>query len=306
MRDIPGILNMLFPVGAGHHHGPPTVTRAFVFGVIINAVFVVIEAGAGFALGSLALLTDAGHNLADVGSLLVGLFAARLAEKKASDRFTYGFGKGTVLAALINAVFLLVSTGAIGYAGVVRLASPVPIQGEAVAAVALIGIVINGASALLFFRDRHHDLNVRAAYLHLMGDAAISFGVVISGAVIYYTGWSWFDAAAGLLISVAVLYSAFTLLRDSLRLSLDGVPPAVDLTAVREYLLSLDRVCDVHDLHIWAISTTETALTAHLVAAPAPAISFNDLNEELFHRFHISHATIQVEEEGCENCEQRC
>lgn len=297
---------MFFNVGAGHHHGPPTVTRAFVLGVFINSAFVVIEAGAGFFLGSIALLTDAGHNLADVGSLLVGLVAARLAEKRSSSTYTYGLGKSTVLAALINATFLLVSTGAIGYAAMVRLTSPVPVAGEKVALVAFIGIIINGASALLFFKDRHHDLNVRAAYLHLLADAGISLGVVVAGFVVYFTGWMWFDPAVGILVGVAILYGAFSLMRDALRLSLDGVPPALELSTVRDYLLSVDRVCDVHDLHVWAMSTTETALTAHLVTEDTASLSFEEINEELYHRFHISHATLQVEPVGGVDCRQRC
>lgn len=294
-------------MGAGHDHTPKSVTRAFVLGILLNAMFVVAEVIAGFWLDSLSLLTDAGHNLADVGSLVLGLLAVGLASRRPTGNFTYGLRKSTVLASLINSVTLFLAIGALSYAAISRLRNPVLVHGEGIAAVALIGILVNTGSALLFMRDKKHDLNVRSAYMHLLADAGISGGVVVAGIVISVTGWTWFDPLVSLFVSVAILYGAWGLLRESLRLSLDGVPSEVNIQEVRSYLTSLKNVDDVHDLHIWALSTNETALTAHLVMPDSSEpVFFQDVNEELFHRFRISHATLQIENRHGQICGQRC
>ena len=302
-----------------HHHGhhyhdhnhpaPKNITRAFVIGIILNLSFVIIEAITGFIKNSLALLTDAGHNLSDVASLALVLVAASLAKKKPTRNFTYGYQKTTVLVALSNAVFLLIAVGAIGYEAVQRIIHPEPIDGNVISLVAGIGIIINTATALLFMKDRDKDINVRGAYIHMASDAVVSVGVVIAGIIMYYTHLYWIDAVISIFIIVVIVFSTWGLLKDSLRLSLDGVPSSIDSNKIIEYLSGINGVKGVHDLHIWAMSTTETALTVHLVI---PDLITNDsflsdIKEKLEHDFQVAHSTIQIEKSITgENCDQRC
>ncbi|MES2681396.1 MAG: cation diffusion facilitator family transporter [Bacteroidota bacterium] len=291
------------------HTSVKRVTKALVFGIVLNALFVIIEAGAGLYTHSLSLLTDAGHNLSDVASLALTLLANQLAQKKPNRYFSFGYSQSTVLVSLFNAGILIFALGAIAYEAVTRIGHPRTIEGGWVAAVAGIGIVINGLTAMMFFRDQKKDINVKAAYLHLLSDALISLGVVIAGIVIIYTGWNWLDAVVSLLIVIIILYGTWGLLKESLRLTLNGVPAGIDLEEVKSYLTKLQGVTDVHDLHIWAVSTTETALTVHLVIpgeAPDDLI-YSRITDDLHHRFNIGHSTIQIEKaKGAFHCEQKC
>jgi cobalt-zinc-cadmium efflux system protein len=290
-----------------HHHHHDSITRAFTFGILLNIAFVVIEVGFGFWIDSLSLLSDAGHNLGDVVGLILVVWAARLAMKKPNEKFTYGYGKTTILAALINAVTLLIAVGAIGWEAIGRMKNPQPVQGQTIAWVALAGIIINGATALLFMRDRDKDLNVKGAFLHMAADALVSLGVLISGIVIFYTQWFWLDAVISLLIMVVIVVSSWTLLKDSLRLSLDGVPSGIDVEGIRKYLMAVNGVAGLHDLHIWAMSTNATALTVHLVMPrEIDASLLAVINSDLHAQFRIDHTTIQVEKSSAAECEQRC
>jgi cobalt-zinc-cadmium efflux system protein len=291
-----------------HHHEVPTnLTRAFVIGIGLNVAFVVLEAATGFWLQSLALLTDAGHNLSDVASLVLALLATRLATKKATDDYTYGFKKSTTLVSLFNAVLLLVAVGAIGWEAFQRLGQPQEVGGQYIAYVSGIGILINAGTALLFLRDKDKDLNVKGAYLHMAADALVSLGVVIAGITIYYTNWFWVDSVISLVIIAVILWSTWSLLTESLKLSLDGVPSGVNLPAIRQLLTNFPGVKNVHDLHIWAMSTTENALTAHLVVQENTSDQLlAHIREELAHHHHINHATIQIEKVNQPVCEQTC
>lgn len=272
----------------------------------LNLIFVVIEGGFGFLSNSVALIADAGHNLSDVLGLVCAWTAMYLGRRPPGARFTYGLGRSTVLAALANAVLLLLACGAIAWEALGRLASPPAVAGAIVMAVAASGIVINGLSAWLLHAGSHGDLNRRSAYIHMLGDAAVSVGVLLSGALIMYTGWSRLDPIVSLLIVAAILWSTWGLLRDSLHLSLDGVPASVNSAAVMSYLADQRGVTDVHDLHIWALSTTSVALTAHLVV-PERGVEealLDSLTPDLKRRFHIHHATLQIERDRCEHgCE---
>ena len=287
----------------GHDHGPIDVNRAFAVGVTLNLAFVVIEAIYGVAAGSLALLADAGHNLSDVLGLLLAWGAVFLAGKSASARRTYGFRRSSILASLFNAVLLLVALGGIAWEAVRRFSHPAPIVGNTVMIVAFIGIVINTATALLFASGRKNDLNLRGAFLHMAADAGVSAGVVIAALLIQVFGWLWLDPLTSLLIAGVVLWGTWGLLRESLDLALDAVPPGIDTDEVRAYLRDLDGVQSVHDLHIWAMSTTETALTAHLVMNGAPTGFLKGVAHELHDRFGIEHSTIQVENASSVDCE---
>jgi cobalt-zinc-cadmium efflux system protein len=276
----------------GHHH-----VHAFGLGAALNLALVVVEAVYGLAAHSMALLADAGHNLGDVLGIVLAGLAALLARRKPTKQHTYGYRRLTVLAALANAILLLVATGAMAWESARRLHSPLPVQTNTVVLVALAGTLINLLSASLFFRGRQRDLNVRGAFVHLMGDAAVGVGVVVASAVMRQTGWLWLDPLTGIVISVLILVSASSLLRQSLDLALDAVPAGIDIDAVRAYLEALPRVREVHDLHVWAMSTTEAALTAHLVM-PRSACDASFLAgacEELGRRFGIDHATLQVD-----------
>jgi len=290
-------------VSADHQH-PAIVgtTRAFALGVILNTGYVAVEAGFGLAVGSLALLADAAHNLTDVAGLLVAWGATALARRLPSARHTYGLGRATVLAAMINGAAILASAGAIAWEAVRSLADPSSLSASVMLWVAAAGIVVNGGTALLFFRDRRSDINLRGAFLHMAGDAAVSAGVVLAAAVIMITGWTFADPVAAIIISVVVGWSALGLLKSAVHLGLDGVPDRIDLAEVETWLRSQEGVVDVHDLHVWPLSTTSVALTAHLlVPARADDRFLHRVSEGLEHEFHIAHATIQIEG-GDMNC----
>ena len=294
--------------GHGHVHvltGEGINTRMAI-AVALNLIFVLIEASFGFLSNSVALIADAGHNLSDVLGLVCAWTAMYLGRRPPGARFTYGLGRSSVLAALANAVLLLMACGAIAWEAVGRLAAPPAVAGTTVIWVAASGIVINGLSAWLLHAGSHGDLNRRSAFIHMLGDAAVSVGVMLSGALILFTGWSRLDPIVSLLIVAAILVSTWGLLRDSLHLSLDGVPASVNSTAVMSYLADQRGVTDVHDLHIWALSTTSVALTAHLVVPERGAEDalLDFLTPDLKRRFHIHHATLQIERDRCEHgCE---
>ena len=292
----------------GHALGIATqgINTRMAIAVALNLIFVIIEAGFGFLSNSVALIADAGHNLSDVLGLVFAWTAMYLGRRPRGARFTYGLGRSSVLAALANAVLLLLACGAIAWEAVGRLASPPAVAAGTVMGVAASGIVINGTSAWLLHAGSHGDLNRRSAFIHMLGDAAVSVGVLLSGTLIMFTGWSRIDPIVSLLIVAAILVSTWGLLRDSLHLSLDGVPASVNSSAVMSYLADQRGVTDVHDLHIWALSTTSVALTAHLVVPDRGAEDalLNSLTPNLKRRFHIHHATLQIERDRCEHgCE---
>lgn len=283
-----------------HTHGgtQSDYGRAFAIGIALNLGYVVAEAVIGLLIGSLALLADAGHNLGDVLALGLAWGAALLGRRRPSARFTYGLRSSSILAALVNAIILLVLTGGIAWEAVRRLIDePMPVNGGLVAWVAAIGIIVNGATALLFARGSAHDLNLKTAFVHMLADALIAAGVVAAGVAIAYTGIAWFDPAVGLAVAAAIVYGTWGLVGEATSLALDAVPQGVEAPAVRAYLAALPGVSEVHDLHIWGMSTTETALTAHLVMPgghPGDAV-LSAVTHELEHRFGIHHATIQIE-----------
>jgi cobalt-zinc-cadmium efflux system protein len=294
--------------GRGHSHALATqgINTRMAVAVALNLIFVVIEAGFGFLSNSVALIADAGHNLSDVLGLVFAWTAMYLGRRPPGARFTYGLGRSSVLAALANAVLLLLACGAIAWEAVGRLASPPAVAAGTVMGVAASGIVINGTSAWLLHAGSHGDLNRRSAFIHMLGDAAVSVGVLLSGALIMFTGWSRIDPIVSLLIVAAILVSTWGLLRDSLHLSLDGVPASVNSSDVMSYLADQRGVTDVHDLHIWALSTTSVALTAHLVVPDRGADDalLDSITPNLKRRFHIHHATLQIERDRCEHgCE---
>src|SRR3954471_10261595 len=251
-----------------HHHHTPNITRlsrAFIIGIGLNMAFVLIEFIAGFYTHSLALLSDAGHNLSDVATLGLSLFAFQISKRKATLRYTYGFHRSTILASLANAVILLIAVGSIGWEAIQRFITPVETQGMAISIVAGIGIIINTGSALLFFKDKEEDLNVKGAYLHLALDAMISVGVVIAGFIITYTGAKWIDPMISLLIMVVVIYSPWGLLKESLKLSLDAVPRSIQIEKIKKEIVKIKGIKSIHHIHIWAMSTTKNAMTAHLI-----------------------------------------
>jgi cobalt-zinc-cadmium efflux system protein len=280
-----------------HSHAPPGFGRAFALGIGLNVAFVVIEVVFGFVANSMALLSDAGHNLSDVLGLVLAWAAATMARKAPSPRFTYGLKKAPILAALANSLLLLIAVGAIGAEAVRRLFHPSPTEGGMVMIVAGVGIVVNGVTALLFARGREHDINIRGAYLHMAADALVSFAVVVAGLVILWTKQEWVDPAMSLAVAVVILWSSIGLLKESVWMSLAGVPSGIDADEVEMTLSELDGVDAVHDLHIWPLSTTETALTAHIVTAHAdyPDALLESARRLLHDRFHIEHCTIQVE-----------
>jgi cobalt-zinc-cadmium efflux system protein len=271
--------------------------RPFALSVGLNLAFVVVAAAYGVAAHSIALVADAAHNFGDVLGLALAGAAAVLARRPPSARRTYGLRRATILAAVANAVVLLVAVGGVVWEAIGRFRAPAEVDGRTVMIVAAIGIAINAGSAALFARHRKSDVNVRAAYLHLVGDAAVSVAVVVGGLLLLLTRWTWIDPLVSLLVSATILVSTWSVLRESLNLALDAVPPGIDPEAVRAHLMSIDGVIDVHDLHIWAMSTTETALTAHLTMPTAschPAL-LRDVGRELERRFEIHHTTLQVE-----------
>jgi cobalt-zinc-cadmium efflux system protein len=286
-------------------HNPEHYDRAFVIGIALNVVFVLVEAGFGLLSGSLALLADAGHNLSDVLALVVALGATILSRRIPTARRTYGWRRSSILAALVNALALVVVVGVVSWEAVQRLLEPRPVEGGVMIVVAAAGVLVNGVAALLFLGGRQHDANLRAAFLHLAADAAVSVGVVVAGVAILITGWLWLDPAISLGISAIILLSTWHLLREALDMALDAVPAGVDERRVRTYLEGLPGVADVHDLHIWAMSTTQTALTAHLVmrSPPRDDALLAQVAGELRGRFTIEHATLQIE---CGDAEYPC
>ncbi len=283
--------------GHGHSHAPADFGRAFLIGIVLNTCFVIVEAVYGWMSGSMALIADAGHNLSDVLSLLLAWGASIAAKRPANTRYTYGYKSSTILAALANAGLLLVAIGAILFETLNRMAEPAPVQGMTMVIVASIGIVINAGTAMMFMRGRHHDINIRGAFLHMAADALVSLGVVLAGGAILMTGAHWIDPAVSLVIVAVIAWGTWGLLKDSLSMSLLAVPKGISEGAVRSYLGGLDGVSEIHDLHIWPMSTTETALTAHLVMPGGhPGDAFlREVAEELNHYHRIGHTTIQVE-----------
>ena len=286
--------------GHGHSHAPATFDRAFAIGIGLNIVYVLVEAGFGLATSSVALLADAGHNLSDVLGLAIAWGGAALARTAPTKRFTYGLKGSTILAALSNALLLLVALGAIVLEAAQRLADPRPVPGLTVAAVAVVGIVVNGATALLFARGRHGDVNLRGAYLHMAADAAVSAGVVATGVGIWLTGWRWLDPVTSLVLAAIIIVRTLDLLRESTELALAAVPRGIDYDRVAAALAELPGVARVHDLHIWAMSTTEPVLTAHLVmpGGTADDAFLRRAEAMLKTRFGIGHATLQVERDA--------
>ena len=283
--------------GHHHHHAPANFGTAFAVGIALNVGYVAVEAGYGLLVNSLALVADAGHNLGDVLGLAVAALAARLARTAPNARYTYGLRGSSILAALSNAVVLLIVTGAIALAAIQRLIHPEPTGGITVIVVALAGVAVNGITALMFASGRKGDLNIRGAFLHMASDALVALGVAVSGGVFLLTGWTWLDPAVSLAIAAIIVAGTWGLMRESLDLALDAVPAGVDRSAVLNYLRALPDVTEVHDLHIWGMSTTETALTAHLVR-PTGALDdglLRGICSELRARFRIHHPTLQVE-----------
>ncbi|WP_322515029.1 cation diffusion facilitator family transporter [Rhodopseudomonas palustris] len=280
-----------------HSHAPKDFGRAFAIGIGLNIGFVIVEAVFGWLGNSMALLADAGHNLSDVLGLAVAWVAAELSKRPPSARFTYGLRGSSILAALFNAVFLLLAVGAIGWEAILRLFNPEPVAGVTMMIVAGVGIVINAATAWLFFAGRHSDLNIRGAYLHMVADAGVSAAVVIAGVVILFSGWTWIDPAVSLVVVGVIVWGTWGLLRDSTAMSLGAVPRGIDPAAVRAFLASRPGVTQLHDLHIWPMSTTEVALTCHLVIPSGPPgdAFLIEIAHELQHDFGIAHATVQIE-----------
>ena len=283
--------------GPGHVHAPANFGKAFAIGVALNAAFVVIEVVYGVLGNSVALIADAGHNLFDALGLGVAWAAVVLGRRDPTSRFTYGLGGTSILAALFNAVFLLVVTGGLTWEAIQRFFQPEPVAGKTVMIVAACGVVLNGFCAWLFASGREGDLNTRAAFTHMAADALVSLGVVVGGLIILLTGWQWIDPAMTLVINAVIVWGTWSLLTGSLRMSLNAVPPGVDLAGVRAFLLALPGVSELHDLHVWSLSTTETALTCHLVTPdgpPSDEVLFH-AEKELRERFGIGHVTLQPE-----------
>jgi cobalt-zinc-cadmium efflux system protein len=283
--------------GIGHAHAPKNFGPAFLIGMMLNSGFVIAEVIFGLSAHSLALLSDAGHNLSDVFALGIAWGASVLVKSRPTKRFTYGLRSSSIAAALLNATILLVVTGGIAWEAIRRFSEPQAVSGFTMIAIAGVGILVNGITALMFMAGRKDDINIQGAFLHMAGDAAVAFGVVIAGVIIHYTGWFWVDPAVGLIIGFVILLTTWSLLSESIKLTLQAVPSGIDPDAVADYLKKLPHVKEVHDLHIWGMSTTETALTAHLVRSEEKTDDtfLQETAEELKTRFGIVHATIQVE-----------
>jgi cobalt-zinc-cadmium efflux system protein len=282
--------------GHGHGHAPADFGRAFAIGIALNLGFVIVESVYGFVANSMSLLADAGHNLSDVLGLIVAWAGAVMARRAPSPRFTYGLKKAPILAALVNSLFLLVAVGGIGGEAVRRLFHPSRTDGDTVMIVAAVGIAVNGLTALLFARGRDHDINIRGAYLHMAADAAVSLAVVLAGLAILWTGQRWIDPITSLAVAIVILWGSIGLLKESVWMSLAGVPSGIDADRVEAALAEVEGVDAIHDLHIWPLSTTETALTAHIVTAQAG--DPDDLlarARAVLQSFRIEHCTIQVE-----------
>jgi len=283
-----------------HHHHPEirNINKAFIIGIILNIAFVIIEVLAGYYFASLALYSDAGHNITDVSGLLISLFAFRMMRVKATQRFTYGYKKASILASLVNSVILLVTVIAIIYEGVMRLKHPEAVKGAVVSLVALAGIIVNGTSAWLFFKDKEKDINVKGAYLHLMADALVSLGVLVAGILIAYTHFYWIDTVVSFIIAIVILSSTWKLLLESISLTLDAVPKDINLEDVEAAIMKFKEVRAVQHVHIWALSSNQNALTAHLIIGDTNLADFekikHDIKHELAH-LNITHATLEAE-----------
>jgi cobalt-zinc-cadmium efflux system protein len=284
-----------------HSHLPvlTNVNSAFVVGILLNSIFVVIEAVIGFSINSLSLLSDAGHNLADVGSLAISLLAFKLLKLKANEKYTYGYRKTTILAALLNGVILLISIGAIAFAAFQRFSNPEPLPGKTIAIVAAIGIVINFVTVFLFMKNKKHDLNVKSAYLHMMADGLVSAGIMVGGILIYFTHFYWIDPVISIVIVVVILAGTWGLLKESLALTLDAVPKDIDINEIKKNAEKITGIKDLHHIHVWAMSTTENAMTAHVVIEKVEnnkdiCIIKNNLKHKLEH-MNIQHITLETE-----------
>ena len=294
-----------------HDHAPKLdhLNTAFIVGIILNSAFVIIEVIAGLATHSLSLLTDAGHNLSDVAGLALALLAFKLTKVNATNKYTYGYKRSTIIVSFFNALVLFVAVGFIGYEAILRFMHPEKIEGGTMAWVAFIGIIINAITAWLFVKDKDKDLNVKGAYLHMAVDAIVSLGVVISGIIIYFTNLYWIDSVVSLIIAIVILRGTWSLLKDSLRLEMDGVPKEMDLDKIRAELLKGKGVIDVHHMHVWALSTTDNALTAHIVIDPKFLEAFDSIKHDLRHRLEhldISHSTFEPEFSDAECKHQDC
>lgn len=292
-----------------HHHHEHTISslnRAFILGIALNVAFVAVEFTVGILYGSMGLLSDAGHNLSDVASLLLAMLAFRLAQAHATPQYTYGYKKSTVLISLLNSVILLIAVGVIVAESVQRMAHPAPVEGGAIAWTAGVGVLINGFTAWLFLKDKDKDLNVKGAYLHMAADALVSVGVLVSGLVISRTGWTVIDPIVGLVVAVVIVASVWSLTRDSLRLSLDGVPAGIRIADLEQRMAAVPGVEEVHHIHVWAISTTENALTAHVVVSDFSLLeSVKQGLKALLAEAGISHVTLEFESSaGC--CADSC
>jgi len=296
-----------------HHHLAvlTNVNSAFVIGILLNSLFVLIEAVVGFSIHSLSLLSDAGHNLADVGSLGLSLLAFRLLKIKSNNKYTYGYRKTTIVAALFNAMILLISIAVIAYEAIQRFSNPPALPGKTIALVAGIGIVINFITAVLFLKNKEHDLNIKSAYLHMMADGLVSAGIMIGGIIIYFTGLYWIDPLASIIIVAVILWSTWGLLKESLALTLDAVPKDIDIAAIKNKAEKIAGIKDLHHIHVWAMSTTENAMTAHLVVDQHKdnreiCVIKNKLKHTLQH-MNIQHITLETEftHENCnkEECD---
>ena len=293
-----------------HHHQPivlTNVSKAFIVGIALNAVFVFVQAGVGLHIKSLSLLSDAGHNFADVASLILSLIAFKLHKVKSNKNYTYGYKKTSIIVAIINAIVLLISIAIIAYEAIIHIMHPVVLSGKTIAWVALAGVFVNGISAIFFLQDKDKDLNIKSAFMHLAADALISFGIVIGGIIIYFTHLYWIDAVLSLIIAIIILITTWKLLRDSIKLSLDGVPENINIEKISDTILKTDGIKSMHHLHIWAISTTENAMTVHIVLDNNTTIEIEQkikatLKHELKHQ-NIQHITIETELEdyNCNN-----
>jgi len=287
----------------GHSHEPAKHGRAFVIGLILNLGFVVVEFIYGTLAHSLALVADAGHNLSDVLSLLLAWGALLLSRRHPTPGRTYGLRRSSILAAFVNAVILLLAMGAIAWEALQRFGDPQPVSAETVIVIALIGVLINLGTAILFFSGRKSDLNIRAVFSHMAADAAVSLGVAVTGVIIMVTHWLWLDPVMSLIIVVVILIGTWDLLKDSVNLALDAVPEGINVEEVQQYLRDLPQCVEIHDLHVWGMSTTETALTAHLVMQEMVKDNnfFAEVEKKLHENFGIEHATLQIEIMGAEN-----
>ena len=294
----------------GHDHGAPivltNVNKAFVVGIVLNLAYVIIQVIIGLRINSLSLLSDAGHNFLDVAGLALALVAFKLTQSKATEKYTYGYRKSSILISLLNAVILLISIGAIGYEAIFRFSHPQELPGITIAIIASIGIVINTVSAFMFFRDKEKDINIKSAFLHLASDALVSLGLVAGGIIIYFTHLYWIDPVLSLVVCGVIIASTWKLLRDGLRLSLDGVPANIDMQKVKDIALKISGVVDIHHMHVWAISTTENALTAHLMVGEKTTMQqIQEMKEHLKHELqhqNIHHVTLETETKntGCD------